>query len=439
MMKQMLAAMLVLCLAASLAMAEPKTVVLKNGEKITGEVTKTPEGYRVETKMGTKTYRNDEVSTVETAQSLAEQYQEMLKRVDPKTADDHYTLAEWAYRNNMLDVAQKHLESALQLDAEHTKALGLRKQVEAKLAKTPAKSPAPDTGTPGPSATSKPARGEDIGVGIKPEYLVSEDDIYHIRIAEMRTRPLEKVNVKFRKDVIATFIKDRTGKDFKTAADIDKFKALTPWEQMSAIVNTPVMNPDELDVYKDNILVTSDPNFFLGFTKVVWPVVSASCAVAQCHGGGELNGGFKLFTGASHTAQIDYTNFIILDGFVTSRGRMISRGDPDQSLLLNFLISPDLAKAKHPKKIQTPFADSKDPRYVAIANWIRTLKSDHPAYRLKYQPPFGMRLVEKDMGDLGTTPTSAPAATPSAAPAPSEAPAPAPTEAPAAPAATTAG
>ncbi len=413
-------ATLVLFLAASIAMAEVKTVVLKNGERVTGEVTKTPEGYRVETKMGAKTYPNDQVASVEAVSSTADEYAELVKKTNAKTADDHYKLAEWAFSHNLFDAAQKELAAALALEPEHVKAKLLQKQVEAKLA-GPGKTPAATAAaSPAPGATNAPSPTEAATAGgIKPEYLVSEEDISHIRMEELR--PSDKVTIKFKSGVLEQYIKDRSGandNNFKDKSDVERFKGKSPMEQLTIILNTPVLNIDSLNVYKDKIEITTDPNFMKDFRASVWPVVRDSCAQAQCHGGNDVNGGFKLFRAAAMTPAIDYTNFVILDGFVSGGRRMINRSSPDQSLLLNYALPNDFARYKHPKKITTPLTSKEDSKYKAIVGWVKSLQAVHPPYRLKYRAPFGMRLTETDIGDIGGSTTE-----PAASPAPSASPA----------------
>jgi len=334
--------------------------------------------------------------------SLQQQYEQKLKAIDVNKADDHYGLGEWAFQNNLNDIALKELQAALALDPKHVKAGILLPQVQAKVGK-----PVTQPGTTTRETTP-------VGTAIPQDWVVPQDDIYRIRMEELR--PEDRVPIKFRADVINRFVKKWQGREeFRATGFEDTFRGWAQTSPARAVEFMREKNPDDLEI-KDDILVDGNPKFMTDFTSKVLPVVLSSCATASCHGSGDPNrtGGLRIL--AARSERLDYTNYLILDGHVSRNRRLIDRGDPDSSLLLQYLLPEDLAQFRHPAPPLTPTAASRtDAKYLAILAWIRSLhQPPHPDYRLKYKLPLGMKYDWKSDLQLPppgrtTAPTSKPA------------------------------
>ncbi len=339
--------------------------------------------------------------------SLQQQYEQKLKALDANKADDHFDLGAWAFQNGLNDIAVKELQTALALDPKHQRAALLLPQVQAKV---------------GPAATqpeASPSATPVVGPAIPQDWLVPQEDIYRIRMEELRAE--DRLPITFRKDVINRFIRKWQGRDeFKQQGFEDTFRGWTQTAPAKAVAFMREKNPDDTEI-KDDILIEGNPKFMTDFTSKVLPVVMSSCGTASCHGSGEAKdkGGLRLLTPRSE--RIDYTNYLILDGYVSRGRRMIDRGNPDSSLLLQFLLPEDLAQFRHPTRpattppTMTPaVATRNDAKYVAVLNWIRSLHPPpHPDYRLKFKLPLGMTFDWRP--DLQLPPpgrTSAPASRP---------------------------
>jgi hypothetical protein len=337
--------------------------------------------------------------------SLADQYQAMLKTADANSADDHYRLGEWAYKNGLNDVALKELQAALALQPGHLRASILIKDVQAKAGKG-------GPVTPGPGEKEANA----VGTGVAREWLLPDDDVYHIRLEELR--PEERgLPIQFRNNVIERFIKKWRGREeFRAFGFEDTFRAWSPAQQVAFMREK---NPDDTDI-KDDILVQNDPRALTDFRQRIWPIIASSCATASCHGSGDPKGGLRLFSVGGRNDRIDDTNFALFDGFVSRGRRMVDRSTPDVSLILQFMLPEDLAQFRHPVPIQPAVGRRAEAKYVTMLEWIRSLhKPPHPDYRLSYKPPMGMKIVgpqEPQLPPPGTAPAPAPASAPATRP-----------------------
>ena len=349
---------------------ETQTLILKDGRRLTGTVTKTPNGYRLDSRIASMTFRDDEVAAVEDALTTEDEYTQRAKALQDDDADGHYDLAEWAYRQNLREEARRHLQIALKINPNHIKAKALLSQL-------------------GDSEqTSQPMPGTQRIDTISTEWLIGEDDIQRIRLEELT--PSDRVTVRLQNDVVNRFIDMMQGReDFKQPRAAERFRSLRPIQKTHYMLEK--IDPDNRSI-KDDIIITSDPRFMVDFRRHVWPMIANNCAAAACHGGAEVRGGLKLFNIPVSNERVDYTNYILLDGFMSKGRKMIDRGNPETSLLLSFALPEGQGQFRHPVKIPPMFPNRRAGGYTRIQAWITSLHTAHPDYRLEYKPPFGMKL-----------------------------------------------
>ncbi|MCK4602528.1 MAG: hypothetical protein KAU28_08690, partial [Phycisphaerae bacterium] len=332
-----------LVMFAAVAQVATKVVTFKDGRKITGEVTRTAEGnYEIETKFGLLKYSADEVASVEDVITPQEEYNKKLAGIDPQSAKDHFELGRWAFEQGLLEIARKELQKALQIKEDFERAKLLLRQVEAKLEEASRPKPVADGGRP----TTRPAK-TDVA-NLKPEWLVGEEDIYRIRLEELRED--DRVPVELKNDVLERFVDSMRGVgDFRERNFEKRFRSWNRLRRAKYIVNN--VDRDNSAV-KDDIIIKRDPKFMAEFRNNIWPIVAQNCATSSCHGGEKKFGNLQLFNVAGKNVSVDYTNYILLWGYSTkSNGaarRMIDRNYPDMSLLLQFGLPEDMAKYEHP-------------------------------------------------------------------------------------------
>jgi hypothetical protein len=206
---------------------------------------------------------------------------------------------------------------------------------------------------------------------------VTPDEINQIRLDEWQDGQL-KVQVRVDSDARKAFI-DASG------IPAGQFVKMTPAEQ-AWLIRT---NGDKLMLA--GVHMKSDPPALLQYRQVVHHQVIAGCAASACHGG-DKPGNFKLFPGDSDAAV--YTDFLILNKFgLTVDGKaypMINREQPQESLLLSMMLTPELATIPHPKTdgYRGMCRTRTDPKYVAVHTWIRdALNPVRPTYDIDLTKP----------------------------------------------------
>lgn len=422
MLKSLLVSVLVLGLACASALAGSKAVKLKNGTTLVGEVTKTDDGYDVKLKYGVQSVKAEDVVSITDVVTPEDEYKERLAKINKDDPEARYSLGEWAFRNALYAEAQAELEAALALKPDFEKAQLKLRQVKAKISPT-SKQPKDDEKTTTPDTPRTTSSELD-------EMLLKEDDIYRIRLAEARFSPSrvddprarrtsdDSIPINFRNKVLDAFIEGMAGKeDFARPKFAESFRTWRAPEQVSYMLKR--LDQAGVQEQKDDIQVRSNPRVMVEFKRTIWPIVSGYCGAAQCHGGEKITGGYRLFNLVGKGDEADYTNFIILNGLKSSTGkRLIDRSQYDQSLLLQFGLPENLAEFKHPKARAGLFTSKRDPKYLAILNWIQSLAgSSLPDYKLKWTPPKGFRVDLSDRTIPSVLDEKPPAKTPAKTPA----------------------
>jgi len=136
--------------------------------------------------------------------------------------------------------------------------------------------------------------------------------------------------------------------------------------------------------YWDKIQITSDPQVMITFRANIQPFALQSCATSGCHRDQSFRG-FKLFgAGGSPNVTQTYTNFYILSTYIYGGQRLIDRDNPRNSLIIQYMLSPDVAMYTHPGKIG-PITRSFDQNQ--IVQWIDALRFPMQDYGINYQMP----------------------------------------------------
>jgi hypothetical protein len=180
MIRKTLLVLLPVVLVVSLASAGTQTIVLKDGPKYTGEVTKTNVGYQIKLPNGEFVeFAKDTVKSVSAATDPSAEYKKRLEKIDASKADGHIEIGIWAHDGGYLDIAYAEYLAALKIqpDSERIKTrLGLVTDQLNDLAKA---------GTKGGEVTTKP---DDPA---QTQNLVSVDDMYKIRMYELKRKELK--------------------------------------------------------------------------------------------------------------------------------------------------------------------------------------------------------------------------------------------------------
>ncbi|MCY2928120.1 MAG: hypothetical protein NTV86_01235 [Planctomycetota bacterium] len=373
--------------SAAWAPAAMKTLVLKDGSTVTGDVSETAGGYLVKSKYGSREISRDDVAKVTDVMSFSEEYKQKLAGIDAKSADDHVKVGQWAYDRNQLSVAEKEVREALDIDKDHAKA---KKLLELLTAGTGTGSVGPKEGTTGPDEPPAVKPGEIA--------LAGPGDIQKIRLSEL-TSDENQLPIVFSNDVVKRFLKTPLGKEIADDAKaLQRFQALTPAARAVRIRDAVAGTADAADILKD-VAVKSDPRVIVRMREKVWTRVALRCGSRECHGGAKLNGVIRLVNRPDAGAAAAYTNFILLDGMVGKTGdRLIDRNEPERSLLLQYGLPNDLppkdGQLRHAKvKGWLPlYKNTGDGAYQDVLRWISSLRKDRGDLSLDYTAPEGVKL-----------------------------------------------
>lgn len=376
---------LVLAVVITAAVADKtKVLVLKDGRRLTGQITKTPTGVQIKTRLGVLIFAKDQVDKIIDVAKPEDEYKQRLAAIDPNDAQAHLSLGRWAHTKGLLKIAEKELTKALTLDSGLVMATLLLRRVKAELSRV--------TTTPVTTQTAiKPNNGG--GGQIPQEWLVSIEDIYRIRLAEIKLEGSDQdksAAVIFRNNVVERFITMMQGQseDFNARS----FRGMSAFNKLKRILT----ETEEESIHKD-ILLKSDCRVMREFRGTIQRIVVSKCGSLTCHGAPKGQGQFKLLTAGARNERIDYSNFLILSQYTKGKGRMLlDRDNVNESLLLNYGLPHDDEKAKyrHPRKKKLnppPFASVMNGNYRILQKWIGSLRGPPYGgnYDVKYKAPFG--------------------------------------------------
>ncbi|MGB2822674.1 MAG: hypothetical protein WBF17_16950 [Phycisphaerae bacterium] len=388
---------LVLC---ATCLAEQRRIKLKNGRVFVGDVIeRTDEGIKVKGRIAVVFYKHDQIESIEPVSDPKLDFVQRLAGIDKTSAEAHVKLGQWAMERKLYKEAVACFKGALAVEKGHERASLLLRQAQARLKKS--------TGAAGTGDTDN--GDDDTGIGavpFEPKLLVKREDVYRIRLEELRKD--ERVSVRFRNDVIERFIRQMGGTgDFREEGFARKFRRLPTARQAMYIL----AKADRDDKLKDDIVIRTDPAFMREFRATIWPTVAGSCGSINCHGSAKGKGKLKLFNVAGRNVNVDYTNFLILDSFHKKGGMfMIRRDNWEKSLLLQYGLPESQAEYRHPVEKKPVFPSRESLAYRQTLEWIKKLKSPlHPDYRIQDRPPNVMAPPAGLPGLQMKTPATGPA------------------------------
>ncbi len=381
---------LVVCLLlAGMSIAATKTVKLKGGGEITGEVVKTEDGYEIKTASGiVVTKKFDEVESVEDVASSESEYEKRLSKIDKDDPEERFKLASWAFDRRMYKVALKEAGETLKLKKDHEGATLLQSLAKDRL-KEDADNGDGEDDDPNATSTNK-------ALAAVEKLLIPEEDIYRVRLRELRTgyddnrlEIRENVRIQMKNDVVERFIDAYQNQGiFRESRNADRrFRRLSNRRKTEYMLQ---VLPEDSRLL-DDIYIMNDPRFMDDFKRLVMPLVRNMAPQAFVK---NSKSELKLINVNSRNPRVPYTNFVLLAGFVDNGKRMIDRTDPEMSLLLQWGLPAKVAKIKNPDEGVAPvFRSTSDPKYRRVFKWIESLRAPEPDYNLKWDVPEGYKVV----------------------------------------------
>jgi hypothetical protein len=220
---------------------------------------------------------------------------------------------------------------------------------------------------------------------------LTREEINRIRYMELRgmrlrTNQPDRVTVKIPRQTIDEFLVDMEGHpDFRGERSRRAFRKLTAPQKLHHIAYYKGAK------YADKVEIKSDPEVFVEFRKQVLPIALRGCAKPSCHASTNEDETirFRLFKDPKKTPATIFADFIVLNDLEVGVCRVIDRSQPENSLLLTYMLPPKDVKPemRHPGgfELKPVFRSRKTAGFRRIQKWIASLK--HP------QEKYGVRLV----------------------------------------------
>lgn len=121
------------CSGSAFAQDAPanRVLMLQNGRLVSGRISESPGGYRVDVEKGTMLIPTSQVMFEAT--DAHEAYRELQRRMPEKTAEYHVALARWCLTNQMRDGALSELREALKLEPSNSTASSMLQRLQKEL------------------------------------------------------------------------------------------------------------------------------------------------------------------------------------------------------------------------------------------------------------------------------------------------------------------
>ena len=285
-------------------------------------------------------------------------YQERLGSVQDNDAEGLYGLATWCAGKGRSDLAAELCQQILGTWPSHEKAKRLLRLATRRMAalQGPVSRPAPAAARPDPII------------------VLSDQAIHRLRFWEFRPDDMaDRPRVRISRQVINEFLDGMAQSGTMTPLQRRDFLRHANDDKLAEMVKHTG------DRYIGRIKMASDPRVFMTFRQRVWPIVGRGCATSACHDR-SYPGPFRLLTAGSAYTPIVYANFYATDSFESDQGRLIDRGNPEASLLLQYGLPSEMADKPHPVPVKAAFLSRTHPRYRIVLDWIRSLRSPRPSY-----------------------------------------------------------
>ncbi|MCC6322542.1 MAG: hypothetical protein IT438_14025 [Phycisphaerales bacterium] len=376
------------------------TVYLKNGQRLSGllidatreQVTLRISGINTRLSM-------DEVEKYDMLPPVMQRYTQMRESIgdDP---DQIVHLAEWLQARERYALALTEAQRALAINPDHGGARRLKsvleQQIVLRLKGHPAEAVQPG---PGPeSANPQPPRPGEFP-------LLSPEQIRLIKVYEVDLK--DKPRLTIPRETISKMLAAFSGHPLVPVTR----------EGREAILRKPAVEVLDLMFrlqardYYGQVDVIDQPRVIKLFRDDIQRTWLMSCATNACHGGNDA-GRLILHNRAPNSEQSVYTNFYILNRYVTDRGSsLINWDNPERSPLLQAGLPREDSLFPHPAvprgasghdAWKPTFQDTDDKQFKRAVEWLESLYRPRPHYPIDYTPlrPFEPEKPDKNQAPI---------------------------------------
>lgn len=372
------------------AASEPElsevSVYLKSGQRISGLLLDSNRSELVLRIAGIPTHLPmSEIERYDVLPPVLQRYQKLRESIgnDP---DQIVHLAEWLQAREQHALALTEILRALEVNPDHGGARRLRAVLEQQiLLRNKAGTPTEPSGHGETATPSRPKPGEFP--------LLAPDQINLIKVYELNLQ--DKPRVSISRETVLRMLEANAGHPLVPVTREGREAIL----RKSANEILDLMFRLQAREFYPQVEVIDQPRPFKLFRDDIQRTWLMSCASNSCHGGLEA-GRLVLHNKSPNSEASVYTNFLILNRFVTSSGQsLINWDNPDRSPLLQYGLPRADSLFPHPvaprgasgaDAWKPEFRSVDDKMFVRAVEWIRMMYRPRPTYPLDYAPlrPF---------------------------------------------------
>ncbi|MFW6058856.1 MAG: hypothetical protein ACODAQ_01660 [Phycisphaeraceae bacterium] len=373
------AAVLVIAALAPTAVAEQAIITTTDGNQISGELVSENDDEVVLSISGIRTtISRERIESIDIQPTIEEVYRQRRAELEDDDLDGRYDLAYDLYRQNALDLALRELADLVERFPDEQRVERLQRVVEQRKqmleereAEQPRERPTARERQPAPRA--------------QPAASLTPAQINMIRVYEIDLE--EEPRIQIPNPVLDEFLAQYADRDDvpsdRTAQA--RFKRAEGFRQLELMFNVRARE------FYDEVIVRQDPPVMRAFrTRLHNQYVLGYCATSECHGSADAPGNLRLVRGRPTSTETVYTNFYLLNEYRSDAGSMINRGEPTQSLLLQYGLPRDVAERPHPEVERwTPRFTGVDDRFFQrYAQILDELWSPRPDYGIDFTPAW---------------------------------------------------
>ncbi len=410
-------------LLSQAAQAREVTVILKDGTSVKGDmVGQNDSSVTLMIANISRRISRDNIDEIRVEQTPTELFNQRKAELEKDDVAGRYRLAQWAYENGHHQLALTELQALSREFPDHsygrrisllTRVVSnaIQREAEAQREREESASSSARNG----DGAAVPDAGENQVVEVEPvdatpprknprdrgkrwvverDQLLTDEQINLIKVYEIDLD--ERPTVVVPPDTIDELFKNYSDEVIpRGRREQAEFRGMRGYRQLAVLFRVRAK-----ELYGD-VIVRDDPPAMLTFKRQIHrQYVLAQCG--ECHGNGGAEGLFLTLDRPTSNPTV-YSNFYSLTRVENARGRMLDRQRPEDSLLIQYGLPADEAKAPHPDvEGWRPafYGDyTRSQQYRALVEWIgEELFNPAPNYGINWQPP--VRPGADEEGDL---------------------------------------
>lgn len=387
---------LALCVTG-VATARQVRLELKSGRSIVGQlIEETSDTVTVAIAGIETTFPREQIGSVDTFDTLEEQYDRDREKIADDDYDARYDLARWLYDQHTLEgyqLALREVEAILGERTSHARAALLRDLLTLRIEQEEQREA--ERAMAAAQEDMEPADDADR------DAVLSDEDVAYIKAFEIRLRERPTVVVPrwVVDDVFERYREHAVLEPFLGRGGKARFLRMPGYEQLGILFDLRARE------YYDQVTFRTEPANLLEFRQRYHRNFIARYCGA-CHGEGPNNmqaPGLHLLTRGSNSEAVAYTNLMILRRTFVDGRPLIDQDDPARSPLIQYGLPRAEAALPHP---DVPgwrpfFRTTRDRLLHDMVDWVKSLYGDGADYPMEFELPGELPPSQSEPEQIG--------------------------------------